>query len=540
MPRVKTISPGRLTGISGLAKEAAQGVKYNKDVEYAYELEKWKEQNEKILEVQKQEQDTISENLKLIAGKELGVDGFNESVRNQMMDLAVKTARANSKMKLGDLDPMEGAKEVASYENVLDVFQTSISNVAALSDKIINAPESGAGSILRPADPTQVEQVKNIVQIVTDMNSPERNSKVEYSIVDGKSMIKHKETGQEISLKGLNDIMSGKNPQYPIKFVPDFTQAAKSVVETMLKERKENFTKEVNVTTYDDDGTKRTVKKNKILTGDGSNYNTELTAAMDLMMNDKENMPGYWADLTKDLPVNEQTPWLNTDEQRKEAISLMYTAADNAWGPKTNVETTSETTVQQKPPSAFEIREQQQKETELRLREQKSKTEILELKVPKFLNQFKKEYTQPQQLAFEAALRSYKDMNILLDQLQDPEFSNKEGIINEEGIARANNFFPGIKGLGMEKVNTRLKLKTVLNQEFLKGDGKTEGLSINVFRVMNKDYEELLEKQDKAKYPTVEFTSDLNDKEIGSIVNYKDILYTIIEVGGKKQLEEKK
>jgi hypothetical protein len=167
-------------------------------------------------------------------------------------------------------------------------------------------------------------------------------------------MIKHKETGQEISLKGLNDIMSGKNPQYPIKFVPDFTQAAKSVVETMLEERKENFTKEVNVTTYDDDGTKRTVKKNKILTGDGSNYNTELTAAMDLMMNDKENMPGYWADLTKDLPVNDQTPWLNTDEQRKEAISLMYTAADNAWGPKTNVETTSETTIEQKPSSDSE------------------------------------------------------------------------------------------------------------------------------------------------------------------------------------------
>jgi len=354
MPRVKTIRPGRLSGISGLAKEAAQGVKYNKDVEYAYELEKWKEQNEKILEVQKQEQDTISENLKLIAGKELGVDDFNESVRNQMMDLAVKTARANSKMKLGDLDPMEGAKEVASYENVLDVFQTSIPNIAALSDRIINAPKSGADSILLPADPTQAEQVKNIVQIVTDMNSPERNSKVEYSVVGGKSMIKHKETGQEISLKGLNDIMSGKNPQYPIKFVPDFTQAAKSVVETMLEERKENFTKQVDVTTYDDDGTKRTVKKNKILTGDGSNYNTELTAAMDLMMNDKENMPGYWADLTKDLPVNDQTPWLNTDEQRKEAISLMYTAADNAWGPKTNVETTSETTVQQKPSSDSE------------------------------------------------------------------------------------------------------------------------------------------------------------------------------------------
>jgi len=206
-------------------------------------------------------------------------------------------------------------------------------------------------------------------------------------------------------------------------------------------------------------------------------------------------------------------------------------------GDRVVVQTTEEA---KKKPTAFEIREQQQKEMELRLKEQESKAKILGLTEPKFVNQFKKEYTQSQQVAFEAALRSYKEMNILLDQLQDPEFSNKEGIINEEGIARANNFFPGIKDLGMEKVNTRLKLKTVLNQEFLKGDGKTEGLSINVFRVMNKDYEELLEKQDKAKYPTVELASDLNDKEIGSIVKYDDILYTIVEVGGKKQLEEKK
>jgi hypothetical protein len=206
-------------------------------------------------------------------------------------------------------------------------------------------------------------------------------------------------------------------------------------------------------------------------------------------------------------------------------------------GDRVVVQTTEEA---KKKPTAFEIREQQQKERELRLKEQESKTKIQELTEPKFVNQFKKEYTQSQQVAFETALDKYRDMNILLDQLQDPEFTNKEGVISEEGIAKANNFFPGIKGLVTEKVNTRLKLKTVLNQEFLKGDGTTAGLDYNTFQVMNKDYEELLEKQDKAKYPTVKLASDLNDKEIGSIVNYDDNLYTIVEVGGKKQLEEKK
>lgn len=206
-------------------------------------------------------------------------------------------------------------------------------------------------------------------------------------------------------------------------------------------------------------------------------------------------------------------------------------------GDRVVVQTTEEA---RKKPTPFEIREQQQKERELRLKEQESKAKIQELTEPKFVNQFKKEYTQSQQVAFETALDKYRDMNILLDQLQDPEFTNKEGIISEKGIAKANNFFPGIKGLGAEKVNTRLKLKTVLNQEFLKGDGTTAGLDYNTFQVMNKDYEELLEKQDKAKYPTVILTSDLNDKEIGSIVNYKDNLYTIVEVGGKKQLEPKK
>lgn len=202
-------------------------------------------------------------------------------------------------------------------------------------------------------------------------------------------------------------------------------------------------------------------------------------------------------------------------------------------GDRVVVQTTQET---KKKPTPFEIREQQQKERELSLKEQKYKEEINKLTEPKFINQFKKEYTQSQQVAFETALDKYRQMNILLDQLQDPEFTNKEGIISKEGIAIANNFFPGIKGLGAEKVNTRLKLKTILNQEFLKGDGTTAGLDYNTFQVMNKDYEELLEKQNESKYPIVKLASDLNDKKIGSIVSYGDNFYEIEEKDGKKQL----
>ena len=350
MPRVKTIRPGRLTGISGLTTEAARGVKFNKDTEYAYKLEEWKTQNDRIAEVEKEEQDEIRENLKLIAGQDLGEGGFNESVRNQMMDLAVKTARANSKMKLGDLDVMDGAKEVALYDNVLDVFGKAVPNIGALSNKLQEAKglkPGEVGTVLLPSDPTLAKEVANVVQIVNDMNSPDKNSNVEYSIVNGKSMIKHKQTGQEISLQGLNDIMSGENAKYPIKFIEtDFTAAAEQPMKNMLKENAKNYTKQISDTKYDADGTKREVIKNVTYTGEGSNYKTDLTALVNVMLDDQKSMPSYWANIT-----GNKEPWVNSQKQRDEAFELMYDKTDKAWGPKVRSETTSETTVEAKPSS---------------------------------------------------------------------------------------------------------------------------------------------------------------------------------------------
>ncbi len=362
MPRVKTIRPGRLTGISGLTTEAARGVKFNKDTEYAYKLEEWKKQNDRIAEVEKEEQDEIRENLKLIAGQDLGEGGFNESVRNQMMDLAVKTARANSKMKLGDLDVMDGAKEVASYDNVLDVFGKAVPNIGALSNKLQEAKglkPGEVGTVLVPSDPALAEEVGNIVEIVNDMNSPDKNGNVEYNIVNGKSMIKHKITGQEISLQGLNDIMSGENAKYPIKFIEtDFTAAAEQPMKNMLKENAKNYTKQISDTVYDADGTKREVIKNVTYTGKGSNYKTDLTALVNVMLDDQKSMPSYWANITGDVVgekiANKEVkkePWINSEDQREIAFKLMYDKTDKAWGPKVRSETTSETTVEAKPNS---------------------------------------------------------------------------------------------------------------------------------------------------------------------------------------------
>lgn len=360
MPRVKTIRPGRLTGISGLTTEAARGVKFNKDTEYAYKLEEWKTQNDRIAEVEKEEQDEIRENLKLIAGQDLGEGGFNESVRNQMMDLAVKTARANSKMKLGDLDVMDGAKEVASYDNVLDVFGKAVPNIGALSNKLQEAKglkPGEVGTVLVPSDPDLAKEVGNIVEIVNDMNSPDKNGNVEYSIVNGKSMIKHKVNGQEISLQGLNDIMSGENAKYPIKFIEtDFTAAAEQPMKNMLKENAKNYTKQISDTVYDANGTKREVIKNVTYTGEGSNYKTDLTALVNVMLDDQKSMPSYWANITGDVVgekiANKEVkkePWINSQDQREIAFKLMYDKTDKAWGPKVRSETTSETTVEEKP-----------------------------------------------------------------------------------------------------------------------------------------------------------------------------------------------
>ena len=101
MPRIKTIAPGRLSGISGLTKEAALGVKQQKDFNYRMELQEWQTQKARIDEVQKQEQNQIAENIKLVTGNEnLGSETFDDSVRDEMYKLAVKSYKRLQKTVL--------------------------------------------------------------------------------------------------------------------------------------------------------------------------------------------------------------------------------------------------------------------------------------------------------------------------------------------------------------------------------------------------------------------------------------------------------
>ena len=117
-------------------------------------------------------------------------------------------------------------------------------------------------------------------------------------------------------------------------------------MKNMLKENAKNYTKQISDTTYDADGTKKEVIKNVTYTGKGSNYKTDLTALVNVMLDDQKSMPSYWANIT-----GNKEPWVNSQKQRDEAFELMYDKADKAWGPKVRSETTSETTVEAKPSS---------------------------------------------------------------------------------------------------------------------------------------------------------------------------------------------
>jgi len=105
--------------------------------------------------------------------------------------------------------------------------------------------------------------------------------------------------------------------------------------------------------------------------------------------------------------------------------------------------------------------------------------------------------------------------------------------VPKEAIKELSVTYPGLKDEEYKDINTPKKLRDVLMQLALGDD-------LENYLTMNKNYNKYLEKQNKAKYPIVKVASDLNDKEIGSIVSDGNNLYTIREVDGKKRLELKK
>ena len=335
MPRIKTIAPGRLSGISGLTKEAALGVKQQKDFNYRMELQEWQTQKARIDEVQKQEQNQIAENIKLVTGNEnLGSETFDDSVRDEMYKLAVDNARINSKMKLGDIDQVAGAKEIGGMNNVLDTFGKFVPNINALNKKLQEAPEDGfsVGAVVVPFGEELDKGTANIVTLVKDMYSKDKNGEVKYSVKNGQSIVTHS-NGAEISLQGLNDVMSGENPEYPITFVQDFSKAVEPIVATMIKKNKSKYMVKHKTQKRLSNGDVETVVEDKFDISEGSLYMKDLNKAMDVFFEDKNSMMSYWPNIDKE----ERTPWLNTDTQKADARKLMAKQADDYWGPKNDI-----------------------------------------------------------------------------------------------------------------------------------------------------------------------------------------------------------
>ena len=79
MPRVKTISPGRLTGVSGLTREAARQVGRQKDIEYQFALQDWRAEKAKLEGIKQDQLNYLDQKMKMIAGEEqAGGETFDE------------------------------------------------------------------------------------------------------------------------------------------------------------------------------------------------------------------------------------------------------------------------------------------------------------------------------------------------------------------------------------------------------------------------------------------------------------------------------
>ena len=90
MPRVKTIRPGRLTGISGLTTEASRQVGREKDIEYATALSDWQAEKTKLEGIKQDKLNYLDQKMKMIAGEEqAGGATFDEGFKKAFSELIV-------------------------------------------------------------------------------------------------------------------------------------------------------------------------------------------------------------------------------------------------------------------------------------------------------------------------------------------------------------------------------------------------------------------------------------------------------------------
>ena len=240
MPRVKTISPGRLTGVSGLTRDAARQVGRQKDIEYQFALQDWRAEKAKLEGIKQDQLNYLDQKMKMIAGEEqAGGETFDEGFKKAQMQQAKEYASIVSDIKLGNIDPADGYAKLAVFDQSLKNIETAIPNINAFSKRIkeaMNKEEGEVGSFIYDGSGKTFE----IAQLFNDMYSPTKSGNVSTVIEDGKTFLVHKD-GQKISIEGLNAIMSGENPDYPINFVEDPREALQAVHDVMMKENESKF-----------------------------------------------------------------------------------------------------------------------------------------------------------------------------------------------------------------------------------------------------------------------------------------------------------
>lgn len=330
MPRVKTISPGRLTGVSGLTKEAARQVGRQKDIEYQFELQDWRAEKAKLEGIKQEQLNYLDQKMKMIAGEEqAGGATFDEGFKKAQMDQAKEYASIVSDIKLGNIDAGDGYAKLAVFDQSLKNIETAIPNINAFNKRLqdaMNKEEGEVGSFVYDGSGKTFE----IAQLFNDMYSPTKSGNVSTIIEDGKTFLVHKD-GQKISIEGLNAIMSGENPDYPINFVEDPRKALQAVHDVMMKKNESKFKIRKGTQVKDSKGRTITTKKDQFYLKKGSNYDSMLSEAVVPILNDDQKMKGFW------LNLGGEGSWNNSEEQRKIAQQALVDMARNSFGPKNDV-----------------------------------------------------------------------------------------------------------------------------------------------------------------------------------------------------------
>ena len=462
-------------------------------MEFAFEMSEWQKQRARLEKLQQQETDLITERMKTITSAEgVGDIDFNVGLKDSLMGQARDYARINSRMQLGDIDVAEGAKDLALIDKQLNTFIAAAPNVEALYNVVTEADGKIAGevgSILIPADVETAKKQNGVIGLIKTLySSNSGNIKTEFK--NGQTILIG-EDGTKISLDGLNDIMTGENPEYPIQFVQSPDAAIQPLYQEFSKRTKnlQTYVADDVRTTYDKYGGKSEITKKVYEIGEGSKYREDLKEVVSPILDDKKAMETYWPNLKGG---QNSGPWLNTSEQREEALKLLVERADDLYGPKVDVKTSpsGEITYEDKIREKYEERRPE-------TRTERTRRKLLEKQLKKatgssgtkedqtlFTNVFNQKYGVDKSNKFLAKREK-------LDELQDYMVTIRKSVKDNNGVTEKliNNLEVTIGGIkdayeeNPENLNTAEKLEITLKDMF---DLDEE------FFIMQKDFERYL------------------------------------------------